>query len=54
VREIEDIYRVLYVQNSNVSSGISLIKSSIIDSDIRKEILSFVENSDKGIIRGII
>jgi len=54
VREIEDIYRVLYVQNSNVSTGISLIKSSIIDSDIRKEILSFVENSDKGIIRGII
>jgi UDP-N-acetylglucosamine acyltransferase len=54
VREIEDIYRVLYVQNSNVSTGISLIKSSIIDSDIRKEILSFIENSDKGIIRGII
>ena len=39
VREIEDVYRVLYVQNSNVSKGISSIKSSIIDSDIRKEIL---------------
>lgn len=54
VREIEDIYRVLYVQNSNVSKGLSLIKSTLKDSEIRKEILSFIESSDKGIIRGII
>ena len=54
VREIEDIYRVLYVQNSNVSKALSMIKSTLKDSEIRKEILSFIESSDKGIIRGII
>ena len=53
VREIEDIYRILYVQNNNVSKGKAAILESIPDSDIRKEILSFIENSDKGIIRGL-
>lgn len=54
VREIEDIYRILYVQNSNISKGIEAIKESITDSDLRKQILGFVESSDKGIIRGLI
>ena len=53
VREIEDIYRILYVQNNNVSKGKTAVIESIPDSEIRKEILSFIENSDKGIIRGL-
>jgi UDP-N-acetylglucosamine acyltransferase len=54
VREIEDIYRILYVLNSNVSKGILAVKESIPDSKTRQEILSFIESSDKGIIRGLI
>jgi UDP-N-acetylglucosamine acyltransferase len=54
VREIEDIYRILYVLNSNVSKGVEAIKESIPDSETRKQILSFIESSDKGIIRGLI
>lgn len=54
VREIEDIYRLLYVQNNNISKGIEAIKENMADTDIRKMILDFVENSDKGIIRGMI
>jgi UDP-N-acetylglucosamine acyltransferase len=54
VREIEDIYRVLYVQNNNVTKGIEMIKSTFPDSEIRRVILDFVENSDKGIIRGML
>ena len=53
VREIEDIYRILYVQNNNVSKGIVAILDTIPDSEIRKNILSFIETSDKGIIRGL-
>ncbi len=54
VREIEDIYRILYVQNNNISKGIESIKDSITDSPIRRMILDFIERSDKGIIRGMI
>lgn len=54
VREIEDIYRLLYVQNNNISKGIEAIKESMAESKIRKEILDFVISSDKGIIRGMI
>lgn len=54
VREIEDIYRIIYVQNNNISKGIEAVKETIKESDLRTEILSFIENSDKGIIRGMI
>lgn len=54
VREIEDIYRLLYVQNNNISKGLEAIKETMADTAIRKLILDFVENSDKGIIRGMI
>lgn len=54
VREIEDIYRILYVMNSNISKGLESIRESIPDSEIRNQILDFIESSDKGIIRGLI
>jgi UDP-N-acetylglucosamine acyltransferase len=54
VREIEDIYRILYVQNNNITKGIEAIKENMAESAIRQLILDFVEGSDKGIIRGMI
>ncbi len=54
IREIEDIYRAIYVQNNNVSKGLEVIKETMKDSPIRKEIIDFIEGSDKGIIRGMI
>ena len=54
VKEIEDIYRMLYIQNNNISKGIEAIKENMADTAIRKLILDFVECSDKGIIRGMI
>jgi UDP-N-acetylglucosamine acyltransferase len=54
VREIEDIYRLLYVQNNNITKGIDAILEQIPESDLRNEIVGFVQASDKGIIRGMI
>jgi UDP-N-acetylglucosamine acyltransferase len=54
VREVEDIYRTLYVQNSNLSKGIEQVKESMPETVIRNRILSFIEKSDKGVIRGMI
>ncbi len=54
VREIEDIYRILYVQNNNISKGIDAIREGMEETPIREMILNFIEKSDKGIIRGMI
>jgi len=54
VREIEDIYRILYVQNNNITKGLDAVREQIPDSPLRQMIIDFVESSDKGIIRGMI
>lgn len=52
VREVENIYRLLYVMNDNTAKGIAAIEASIPASGMRDEILAFVRSSDKGIMRG--
>ena len=54
VRSIEDIYRIIYIQNSNISRALQLIKDTVADSILRNEIIDFIEKSDKGVIRGMI
>lgn len=54
VREIEDIYRIIYVQNNNISKGIAAVKETIGETELVKEIIAFIEKSDKGVIRGMI
>lgn len=54
VREIEDVYRIIYVMNTNVTKGVQAVKETMPDSVFAKEIIEFIETSDKGIIRGMI
>lgn len=54
VKEIEDIYRVIYVMNNNISKGVEMVKEQIPPSETRDMILDFIANSDKGIIRGMV
>ena len=54
VRLIEDVYRIIYVQHSNISKGIQAIEEGMPPSPLRDEILSFIQTSDKGVIRGMI
>ena len=54
VREIEDIYRTIYVQNSNLSKGIDAVLQSMDKTPLRDEIIGFIQASDKGVIRGMI
>lgn len=54
IRDIEDIYRILYVQNSNLSKGIQAAKATLHPSAWMEEILQFIDSSDKGVIRGMI
>jgi len=54
VRLIEDVYRCIYVQNSNITKGIQATLDAIPASPIRDEIIAFIQASDKGVIRGMI
>lgn len=54
VRIIEDVYRCLYVQNSNMTKGIQAVIDTLPENTLRNEIIDFIQTSDKGVIRGMI
>lgn len=54
VKAIEDIYRILYVQNSNLSKGVDEAKKNLAENPYVQEILEFIETSDNGVIKGMI
>ncbi|TXC78365.1 acyl-ACP--UDP-N-acetylglucosamine O-acyltransferase [Luteibaculum oceani] len=53
ILEIEDIYRLIYVHNNNISKALKIAELEIPASQHKEIILSFINNSEKGIIRGI-
>lgn len=53
INQIVDIYRLLYVKHQNVSKGILAIKNELPDTVYRREILAFIENSSRGLIKGM-
>lgn len=52
VNEILDIYRILYVRGYNISKAVRIIEAEIPVSDERDEILTFIRESTRGIMRG--
>lgn len=54
IKTIEDIYRILFVQNSNISNGLQSLSEELPDSDLKKMVVDFVKSSEKGIIRGLM
>ena len=53
VRLIEDIYRIIYDQNSNISKGMKALETAS-SSALLTEITQFIQNSENGVIRGMI
>ncbi|AOW19644.1 acyl-ACP--UDP-N-acetylglucosamine O-acyltransferase [Urechidicola croceus] len=52
VREIQDIYRILYQKNFNTSQALGIIEAEMEATDERDEILLFIRNSQRGIMKG--
>ena len=52
VHQIEDMYRTLYVKGNNVRQAVERIKEEAVDSEYKTAILEFIENSQRGLIRG--
>lgn len=54
IQAISEIYRVLYLSDLNVTNAIRLVEETLPESKYREEIVSFVVNSERGIIRSAV
>lgn len=52
INHILDIYRILFVRGFNVSKALSIIETEIPVSDERDEIITFVRETGRGIMKG--
>ncbi len=52
IRDIQEIYRYIYMSNMNVSDATERIEAELPASRERDEILMFIRNSKRGILRG--
>jgi len=52
IKEIQDIFRILYQNNNNNTQALLKIETEIDVSPERDEIISFIQNSRRGIMKG--
>ena len=52
IREIQNIYRILYQKNYNTSQALSIIEGEMEATPERDEILDFIKNSSRGVMKG--
>lgn len=52
INHIQDIYRIIYLKNYNVSQAISIIEADVPATPERDEILAFIAGSTRGIMKG--
>ena len=52
IREIQDIYRILYQKNYNNSQDVEIIEAAMEATPERDEILQFIKDSQRGIMKG--
>ena len=53
INQIQNIYRIIYLEGRNTSQAINKIENDIKDSNEKKVVLDFIKNSDRGIIKGL-
>ncbi len=52
IQQIQEIYRIIYLKNKNVSQAVNYIEATIPATPERDEILTFIAKSTRGIMRG--
>ena len=53
IKNIEDIYRIIFVRGHNITHALDVVESEIPDSPEKHQILNFIRNQKDGIIKGI-
>jgi UDP-N-acetylglucosamine acyltransferase len=54
INAIQDIYRILYLKGRNITQAVSYIEANIPATPDRDEIISFINNSQRGVMRGYV
>lgn len=52
IYEIQEMYRIIYQRNLNISDAVDFIETNLQASKERDEVILFIRNSKRGIIRG--
>jgi UDP-N-acetylglucosamine acyltransferase len=52
INRIEDIYRIIFVKNHNVTKAVSFVETEVQPSAERDIILDFIRSSERGIMKG--
>lgn len=52
INEIQEVYRVLFVKNNNVTKALDIIEAEFQPTEIRDEIVDFIRNSTRGVMKG--
>ncbi len=52
INQIQDIYRILFVRKFNTSQALSMIEAKLPVSDERDEIISFIRDAGRGVMKG--
>jgi UDP-N-acetylglucosamine acyltransferase len=53
IKQIEDIYRIIFVRGFNMAKALETVEAEIPDSAVKTQILEFIRSSKDGVIRGI-
>jgi len=52
IQQVQEIYRIIYLKNKNVTQAVNYIEATIPATPERDEILTFIAKSTRGIMRG--
>lgn len=52
INEIQDIYRVLFVHNTNVGKALKIVEAEMKATPERDEIIQFISSSERGVMKG--
>ncbi len=52
IHHIQDIYRILFVKNSNVKKSIDIIEATIEETPEKQFVLQFLYSADRGLMKG--
>ncbi|MGB5263521.1 MAG: acyl-[acyl-carrier-protein]--UDP-N-acetylglucosamine O-acyltransferase, partial [Lutimonas sp.] len=52
IREIQNIYRILYQKNNNTTQALRIIEAEMDATPERDEVITFIRNSQRGIMKG--
>lgn len=52
INEIQDIYRTIFLKKFNITKALDIIEAEREPTEIRDEILDFIRNSNRGVMKG--